>query len=72
MSERFTEDPSAIQHSLKVISTFVDHIKFDNLKELLELVASIKIQGHQVKSVYAMWTSCVGSFMEKMGAYDFF
>jgi hypothetical protein len=68
ISSRFQEDNHAIEHSLRIIKVFVDNINMQAYSELLLLVSEIKVP---LKN-YNDWTNCVGAFMSRMGAYDFF
>ena len=72
ISSRFTDigHGAALGNSLSVITTCVEKIQLSDqaLCELLAMVSELKVGRHQ----YTMWTSCIGAFMGKMGAYKFF
>ena len=70
LSERYTENSRALEHSLGIVRTFVDKMNLpdDLLHDLLVVTSELSVPKH----LYTAWTSCIGSFMTKMGAYKFF
>lgn len=72
LSSRFTEfgNGGALGNALSIITTCVTKVDLADLElaGLLVMVSELKVGRHQ----YNGWTSCIGSFMAKMGSYKFF
>jgi hypothetical protein len=69
ISDRFVESTS-MDNSLQIVRTFIYKLNLPHAlhSELLIQVSELKVN----RKSYQTWTSCIGTFMTKMGAYDFF
>lgn len=55
---------------LKLQQTFVNQVgeAVQEVGELLKAVTNLKVK----RNIYEIWTACIGTFMQKLGAEKFF